>query len=157
VAALPRCAPSATGTPTGVSTIRFTADDGQGGTCDGSVKVCVPHDKKDDVCTDDGQLYVSTDICEKGHQLLAEDELDLEINEVTGSQAEISFSVPDDSHVEIAVFDISGRRVATIENAQLSSGVYDRVWKMDGVARGLYFVRMHAGEVTVTQRVLKLQ
>lgn len=40
--------------------IAFTADDGHGGTCSGTVTVCVPHDQGDDECVDDGPLYDST-------------------------------------------------------------------------------------------------
>ena len=41
--------------------ISFEADDGTGLTCNGSVKVCVPHDqRKGHECVDDGQLYDST-------------------------------------------------------------------------------------------------
>jgi hypothetical protein len=41
-----------------VYVIHFEADDGVGGTCTGSVTVCVPHSKKDP-CVDDGQNYSS--------------------------------------------------------------------------------------------------
>jgi hypothetical protein len=42
--------------------IVFTADDGNGGTCEGLVKVCVPHDqsKKKTQCVDGGPLHDST-------------------------------------------------------------------------------------------------
>ncbi|MHC4068843.1 MAG: hypothetical protein ACYSR8_04595 [Planctomycetota bacterium] len=43
--------------------ISFEADDGTGNTCNGSVKVCVPHDQgrgQGLECVDDGQLYDST-------------------------------------------------------------------------------------------------
>ena len=39
--------------------ISFEADDGTGNTCNGSVKVCVPHDQGHG-CVDEGQLYDST-------------------------------------------------------------------------------------------------
>jgi hypothetical protein len=39
--------------------ISFTADDGQGGTCEGEVTVCVPHDQSDG-CVDQGPLFDST-------------------------------------------------------------------------------------------------
>jgi hypothetical protein len=39
--------------------IAFTASDGKGGTCAGSVTVGVPHDVKD-LPVDDGQAYDST-------------------------------------------------------------------------------------------------
>jgi hypothetical protein len=40
--------------------IDFTAEDGQGGSCTGSVTVCVPHDQRPTgTCVDDGELYDS--------------------------------------------------------------------------------------------------
>jgi len=41
--------------------VRFTADDGRGGSCDGEVTVCVPHDQGGrQPCVDGGPLYDST-------------------------------------------------------------------------------------------------
>ncbi len=43
-----------------VYSIRFTADDGKGGTCTGAVSVCVPHDRRKPIgCVDDGEIYSS--------------------------------------------------------------------------------------------------
>jgi hypothetical protein len=40
--------------------VAFSADDGQGGRCQGSVRVCVPHDRRADAaCVDGGPLYDS--------------------------------------------------------------------------------------------------
>jgi len=39
--------------------ISFDADDGNGGTCDGTISVGVPHDKKD-TAVDNGQIFDST-------------------------------------------------------------------------------------------------
>jgi subtilisin-like proprotein convertase family protein len=41
--------------------IMFVAEDGQGGSCEGAVTVCVPRDQSGDVCVDEGPLYDSTD------------------------------------------------------------------------------------------------
>ena len=38
--------------------VSFTAADGSGATCTGSVTVCVPHDRRH-ACVDEGQLYNS--------------------------------------------------------------------------------------------------
>jgi hypothetical protein len=44
--------------------IGFTADDGNGGTCTGKVKVCVPHNQgKKKTCVDQGSLFDST-VCQ---------------------------------------------------------------------------------------------
>ena len=40
--------------------IRFKAEDSFGESCIGTVTVCVPHDRRDGACGDDGQLYDST-------------------------------------------------------------------------------------------------
>jgi hypothetical protein len=40
--------------------IAFVAVDDKGDTCVGSVTVCVPHDKRDEVCINDGTEYDST-------------------------------------------------------------------------------------------------
>jgi hypothetical protein len=40
--------------------VGFTAEDGQGGSCTGSVTVCVPHDQRPSgTCVDGGSLYDS--------------------------------------------------------------------------------------------------
>lgn len=39
--------------------VTFTADDGSGGICTGTVTVCVPHDRRSTICVDDGQFYDS--------------------------------------------------------------------------------------------------
>lgn len=139
-----------------VYTMTFTADDGRGGTCSGTVNVCVPHDLGDPTCVDDGQKFTSTADCRGGDEL-APEAVSLTVARVTGSQAEISFGLPADMQVNVSVYDVIGRRVATIENGTLASGTYSRVWNMDGVAKGLYFVRLHAGAVTLARRVLKLR
>ncbi|HKQ97731.1 MAG TPA: DUF4215 domain-containing protein [Candidatus Polarisedimenticolia bacterium] len=44
--------------------VAFTADDGQGGQCQGVVTVCVPHDQRPGhLCVDQGALYDSTSPC----------------------------------------------------------------------------------------------
>jgi hypothetical protein len=40
--------------------VHFTAADGHGGTCAGTVSVCVPHERKPGTCIDDGPQYDST-------------------------------------------------------------------------------------------------
>lgn len=42
-----------------VYTLTFTASDSNGAACTGSVTVCVPHDRRADACTDEGQAYDS--------------------------------------------------------------------------------------------------
>ena len=139
-----------------VYAISFTADDGKGGQCTGTVYACVPHDQGDPTCLDDGQRFASTGDCRSGDDVRAEiTEFDLRVAAVVGSSATIDFALPTDTAVEVSVFDLAGRRLATLENSRLTTGLYQRTWSMDGVARGMYFVRMRAGSTTLTKAVVK--
>jgi hypothetical protein len=140
-----------------VYAINFVASDGKvNGTCRGTVYVCVPHDMSDPTCVDDGQRYNSLGSC-TGASLLHAESVSLKVGEVTSSQAQLNFALPSDTPVDLSVFDVAGRKVATVEHSTLSSGVYDRTWNMAGVARGFYFVRLQAGAVNITKSVIKLR
>ena len=39
----------------------------------------------------------------------------------------------------------------------MTSGIHETSWKMDGVSKGLYFVRIKQGDEIVTRQVLKLE
>jgi hypothetical protein len=61
--------------------IFFNADDGQGGTCDGSVTVCVPHDRgKEGGCIIDEQRYdsITGDVVTEPEQVEFDVKIDLE-------------------------------------------------------------------------------
>ncbi len=63
----------------------------------------------------------------------------------------IQFGLPVPGHVELTIYDVVGRRVATLEDRQLPAGNHAIVW--DGrnaagqpVSSGTYFYRLNAGE-----------
>ena len=140
-----------------VYVISFTADDGKGGSCNGTVSVCVPHDQgAHSTCIDDGQKYNSLGPCNGGLNLSQEvTDYGLTVGEASGTQATIEFALPKDANVQVAVFDVSGRRLATLEDGPLATGVYQRTWNLSSVAKGLYFVRLRAGAVTLSKTVVK--
>ncbi len=74
-----------------------------------------------------------------------------------GADAELSFSVPTDGRVELAVYDVAGRRVATLVNGDVTAGTHDISWnaKSDGgapVASGVYFARLSTSSGTASQK-----
>jgi hypothetical protein len=139
-----------------VYAVNFTASDGRGGECRGTVRVCVPHDQGHPTCIDDGQRYSSTGPCTNAGELKAET-VNLKVGAVSATEAQFTLSLPNDAQVDVAVFDLSGRRLATIENGPLTSGIYERTWNMDGVPSGMYFVRMRANDAVLTRSVLKIR
>ena len=67
-------------------------------------------------------------------------------------QATVRFAVPDRQDVRIALYDMLGRRVQTIVNAD-AEGRTEQVLDVSGLASGTYFLRMQTNSYTETQRV----
>ena len=143
-----------------VYVIRFTASDGHGGTCAGAVSVCVPHDQgANSTCTNDGQRYASLGSCTVNRALTIESvpKFDLNISSAGSSGASIEFQLAVASEVHLTVFDVAGRQLATLERAPLAAGTYSRTWNMTRVSNGLFYVRLRAGDVTITKPLLKVR
>ena len=74
------------------------------------------------------------------------------------SQTQITYSIPGSQHVELVIFDLQGRRIATLVDDEQGPGEYTVSW--DGrvdtgiAASGLYFLRLLAGKATKTQKLM---
>ena len=74
----------------------------------------------------------------------------------------IRFELPARSQVTLAVFDILGRRVATIANDDFSAGEHEVTWdgrNDDGeeASSGVYLYRLVAGQQTIARKMLLLK
>ena len=56
----------------------------------------------------------------------------------------IRFGLPERSSVAIRVYDVSGRIVADLVNAQMQAGMFQVQWNAASVSSGTYLVRMSA-------------
>jgi hypothetical protein len=54
----------------------------------------------------------------------------------------ISFDLREASFVNLSIYDISGREVASIVNGQRSMGAHQVVWDAEGLPSGIYFVKL---------------
>ncbi|MDD5088555.1 MAG: S8 family serine peptidase [bacterium] len=71
------------------------------------------------------------------------------------SVATIPLELTSSTRVDVTVFDVLGRRVATLlDHAALSAGSHQIAWNADDVATGVYFVRLQAAGATQTQKIL---
>ncbi|MBT3254320.1 MAG: T9SS type A sorting domain-containing protein [Candidatus Marinimicrobia bacterium] len=71
----------------------------------------------------------------------------------------ISYFIPEQSKVEMTVYDIHGRALLTLLSGQISPGTYQIVWDgLDGqlrqVSTGIYFCKLQAGSFTKTIKML---
>ena len=77
--------------------------------------------------------------------------------EVRGGEADVSYSLPEAANVEVAVYDVAGRRVATLESSTQPAGKHALTWDARGVGQGMYFYRLRVGTSVVTRPVLILK
>lgn len=56
----------------------------------------------------------------------------------------IKFQIPKTSYVELKVFDITGKTVATLVNQNIREGIYETVFDASMLSSGVYFVKMQA-------------
>ncbi len=66
----------------------------------------------------------------------------------------IEFQLPRDSHVDVSIYDITGKRVETLVDERLEGGVYKVAWNANNMPSGVYFARMTAGEFSATHKVM---
>jgi streptogramin lyase len=143
--------------------VAYVAHDGQGGSCSGSFNVCVPHDqRKGHVCVDDGLAVNSMGSCSAPSPIEnpVNDGITGEVTavrlepvELDGNTAVIRYGVPSELEVNLQVFDIAGRIVATLERSTVGAGMHERRMDTGGLSRGIYFARLRAGSVIATRTV----
>jgi len=69
----------------------------------------------------------------------------------------ISFALPRKSFVTLKVFDILGREVATLVNEPQEPGYHQVNFMTTGLASGVYFYRIQAGEFVAVKKMLYLR
>ena len=66
----------------------------------------------------------------------------------------IRFSLPIDSEVSVSIYNLQGREVTTLIDANMDAGYHSVVWDANSYASGVYFVKMMAGEFVNTQKLM---
>jgi photosystem II stability/assembly factor-like uncharacterized protein len=70
---------------------------------------------------------------------------------------EIQYTIHDRQSTSIKIFDLLGREVASLVNEVKAPGQYSVTWNASGMASGVYFCRMRAGEFVQTIRLMLLK
>jgi subtilisin family serine protease/photosystem II stability/assembly factor-like uncharacterized protein len=66
----------------------------------------------------------------------------------------VSFTVPAASQTTMAVYDLTGRLVRNVLAATLAAGTHSASVDLGGLAPGSYFLRLNAGNETVTRQLI---
>jgi hypothetical protein len=66
----------------------------------------------------------------------------------------ISFELQDANFVDLVIYDIQGREVASLVTGQLSLGEHRFDWNAEGMPSGVYFARLQVGNTIQMQKLL---
>jgi glucuronoarabinoxylan endo-1,4-beta-xylanase len=66
----------------------------------------------------------------------------------------VNYQLPQTSDVSLRVFDMLGREVMTLVNGRQSAGNYAVNINAAGMASGVYFYRLQAGNFTETRKMM---
>jgi len=73
------------------------------------------------------------------------------------SKTAISFQLSAVSQTSLVIYDLLGRRVATLVNEKLTPGTYTREWDATGQASGVYFYRLSTTDFVQTKKLVLLR
>jgi len=69
----------------------------------------------------------------------------------------IKFAIPRQSFVTLKIFDITGREVLKVTEAEMNAGTYSYDWNASGFASGIYFYRLTGEGFTDTKKMMLLK
>jgi hypothetical protein len=69
----------------------------------------------------------------------------------------IRYSLPRKSSVQLAIFNTLGQRVATLVRGEKEAGYHEVRFEASGLASGVYFYQLQAGEYVATKKLSLLR
>lgn len=69
----------------------------------------------------------------------------------------IGYEIPERSFVTIKVYDVLGKEIATLVNEEKLNGSYEVEFKSNGLASGIYYYRIKAGNYSQTKKMILLK
>lgn len=69
----------------------------------------------------------------------------------------IKFELPSQVKVTIEIYDIQGRKAATLIDEQLQAGSHSVLWNAGNFSSGVYFYAIHAGDFTESKQMMLLK
>jgi hypothetical protein len=69
----------------------------------------------------------------------------------------IEFALAKAGFVTLTIYNVAGENVATLVSESLTAGSYQYHWDAGGLASGVYFYRLEAGQFSQTKKLLLLR
>jgi hypothetical protein len=69
----------------------------------------------------------------------------------------IKYELPVNTHVFIDIYDILGRKVATVQDGSQSAGYHEVIWNADDLSSGVYLYKLRGGDFIEARKMLLLR
>jgi hypothetical protein len=69
----------------------------------------------------------------------------------------LAYTLPKSAHVRLVIYDVTGRLVETLADGVQAAGEHVIEWDATGLASGVYYYRLQAGDVTHVRRAILLK
>lgn len=69
----------------------------------------------------------------------------------------ISYSLPDDSHVKLSIFNVAGQKVTELQNDRLKAGTYSVTWDASDSPSGTYIYMISTDHFSHSKKMLLLK
>ena len=73
------------------------------------------------------------------------------------SKTNIKYQIPNTGIVKIIIYDLLGREVKTLVNEYKQAGIYQVSFNAEGLASGIYFYKMTAGDFSETKKLILIK
>jgi hypothetical protein len=103
------------------------------------------------------QSSIVTSVENTGNGIPQEFRLDQNYPNPFNPSTTIRFSLPQSDHVSLTVYDLMGRKIATLIDERMEPGEYSTVFDAAGIASGMYIYRITAGARVTTRRMILLK
>jgi len=131
-----------------------------------------------DAAVEDGITYFYVVIAQdfSGNQSDGSKEVNVTITDVTGEQGiptdyslnqnypnpfnpstTVTFGIPENSDVQVTIYDMVGNKVAVLVNDNLSAGYHTYTWNASNHASVIYFCQMTTGKFTSVNKMLLIK
>ncbi|MCD6300350.1 MAG: T9SS type A sorting domain-containing protein, partial [Dehalococcoidales bacterium] len=67
---------------------------------------------------------------------------------------EILFGLPEESEIELAVFNINGQKLSTLASGRVSAGFHKLSWNAKGFPSGIYIYQLKTPNYRMSKRML---
>lgn len=69
----------------------------------------------------------------------------------------IRYELPTNNRVSLSVYDLMGRRIATLVDERQQAGVHEVSWDASGVASGMYIYKLQSDELVQTRKMMLIK